>query len=77
MNAEKPKGLNYINCLEPKMNENVGEFIRVCSEYQKNEFVKHIFNWLLHDLYRPYIPWQCILMDFIIELPLSEESDQM
>jgi transposase InsO family protein len=59
------------------MNEDIVEFVRSCPECQKNKSAKHKPYGLLQPLDTPYVPWQSISMDFITDLPLSEEYDQL
>jgi hypothetical protein len=59
------------------MNEDILEFVRSCPECHKNKSAKHKPQGLLQPLDTPYIPWQSISMDLIIDLPLSEECDQL
>jgi len=61
----------------PKMNERIIDFVRSCPEYQKNKVAWHQLYGLSSPLELPYAPWQSIAMDFISELPLSEECDQL
>jgi len=59
------------------MNERIIDFIRSCPECQKNKAARHQPYVLSSPLELPYGPWQSIAMDFITELPVSEENDQL
>jgi len=59
------------------MNERIMDFIRSCSEYQKNKVSRHQPYGLISLLELPYAPWQSIAMDFIMELQLSEGCNQL
>jgi len=59
------------------MNERIIDFIRSCPECQQNKATRHQpYRWSsLLEL--PYAPWQSIAMDFITELPISDDCDQL
>jgi len=59
------------------MDECIIDYIRSCDECQKNKTARHHPYGLTLPLKLPYAPWQSIAMDFITELPLSEECDQL
>jgi len=59
----------------PKMNERIIDFVQSCPEGQKNKTTEHQPYGLSSPLQLTYAPWQSIVMDFITELPLSEECD--
>jgi transposase InsO family protein len=77
MGQEKMKELIGRNFWWLTMNEDIVEFVRSCPECQKNRSLKHKPYGLLRPLDTPYVPWQSISMDFITDLPLSEECDQL
>jgi len=58
------------------MNEQIIDFVRSCPECQ-NKAVRHQPYSLSSPLELLYGPWQSIAMDFITELPVSEECDQL
>jgi len=59
------------------MDECIIDYVRSCSECQKNKAARHHPYGLSSPLELPYAPWQSIAMVFITELPLSEECDQL
>jgi len=59
------------------MNERIIDFLRSFPECQKNKAARHQPYRLSSPLELPYAPWQSIAIDFITELPLSEECDQL
>ena len=61
----------------PTMNEHIIDFVRSCRECQKNKAARHQPYGLSSLLELLYTPWQSIAMDFIMELPMSEECDQL
>jgi len=61
----------------PKMNERIIDFVRSCPECQQNKAARHQPYGLSSPLELPYAPWQSIAMDFITELPTSEDCDQL
>ena len=61
----------------PKMNQRIIDFVRSCPECQQNNAARQQPYGLSSPLGFPYAPWQSIAMDFITELPLSEECDQL
>jgi hypothetical protein len=61
----------------PKMDERIIDFVRSCTQCQKDKVAHYQPYGLLHPLELPYAPWQSIAMDFITDLPLSEGCDQL
>jgi hypothetical protein len=61
----------------PKMDQDIIEYIRSCLECQKDKATRHKPYGLLSPLELPYAPWTSIVMDFITDLPLSEDCDQL
>jgi len=59
------------------MNERIIDFIRRYPECHQNKASWHPPYGLSSPLELPYAPWQSIAMDFIMELPPSEGSDQL
>ena len=59
------------------MNERIIDFIRSCPECQQNKASRHQPYALSSPLKLPYAPWQSIAMDFITDLPLSEEYNHL
>jgi len=61
----------------PKMDEQIIDFVRSCPECQQIKASRHPPYGLSSLLELPYAPWRSIAMDFITELPISEECDQL
>jgi putative transposase len=61
----------------PKMDQDIIEYVRSCLECQKDKASCHKPYSLLSPLELPYIPWTSIAIDFIIDLPLSKDYDQL
>jgi len=59
------------------MNERIIDFVRSCPECQQNKVSRHQPYGLSSPLELPYAPWQSIAMDFIMEIPTSDECDQL
>jgi hypothetical protein len=59
------------------MDQEVIEYIRSCLECQKDKASCHKPYGLLSPLELLYAPWTSIAMDFITDLPLSEDCDQL
>jgi len=59
------------------MKERIIDFVRSCPECQQNKAFRHQPYWLSSPLKLPYAPWQSIAMDFITEIPTTEECDQL
>jgi len=59
------------------MNERIIDFVQSCPECQRNKAARHHPYGLSSLLELPYAPWQSVAMDFIMELPLSEEHVQL
>jgi hypothetical protein len=59
------------------MDEEIIEYIRSCLECQKDKVTHHKPYGLLSPLELPYTPWTSIAMDFITDLPLSADCDQL
>jgi hypothetical protein len=61
----------------PKMDQEIIEYIRSSIECQKDKAIHYKPYGLLSPLELPYPPWTSIAMDFITDLPLSEDCDQL
>jgi hypothetical protein len=59
------------------MDQEIIKYIRGCLECQKDKATCHKPYGLLSPLELPYAPWISIAMDFITDLPLSEDCDQL
>jgi hypothetical protein len=59
------------------MDQEIIEYIRSCLECQKDKAIYYKPYGLLLPLELPYVPWILIAMDFITDLPLSEDYDQL
>jgi len=59
------------------MNKRIIDCVQSYPECQKNKATRHRPYGLSSPLKLPYTPWQSIAMGFIMELPLSEECDQL
>jgi len=77
MGQDKTIELIRRNIWWPKMNEGIIDFVRSCPKCQQNKTSRHQPYGLSSRLKLPYAPWQSIAMDFITELPVSEECDQL
>jgi len=77
MGQDKTIELIRRNFWWPKMNERIIDFVRSCPECQQNKAARHSPYGLSSPLELPYAPWQSIAMDFITELPVSDECDQL
>jgi putative transposase len=71
--------IEFIRCnfSWPKIDEEIMDYIRSCLECQKDKAACHKPYGLLSPLELPYTPWISIPMDFITDLPLSEDSNQL
>jgi hypothetical protein len=61
----------------PKIDQEIIEYIRSCLECQKDKVICYKPYSLLSPLELPYAPWTSIAMDFITDLPLSKDCDQL
>jgi hypothetical protein len=59
------------------MDQEIIEYIRSYLECQKDKATCHKPYGLLSLLELPYAPWILITLDFITDLPLSEDCDQL
>jgi hypothetical protein len=77
MGQDKTIELIKRNFWWPKMNERIIDFVRSCPNCQSDKAARHRPYGLISPLELPHAPWQSIAMDFITELPVSEECDQL
>jgi len=77
MGQDKTIELIRRNFWWPKMNKRIIDFVRSCPECQQNKASRHQPYGLSSPLELPYAPWQSIAMDFITELPISDDCDQL
>jgi cytochrome b len=59
------------------MDQETIEYIRSCLECQKDKVIYHKPYGLLSPLELLYALWTSIAIDFITDLPLSEDYDQL
>jgi len=59
------------------MDQYIIDYVQSCPECQKNKVAHYHPYGLSLPLELLYTPWQSIAMDFITQLPLSEECDQL
>ena len=59
------------------MNQRINDFVRRCPECQQNKASRHQPYGLSSPLELLYAPWQSIAMDFITEIPISGDCDQL
>jgi len=59
------------------MDQHIIDYMRSCTECQINKVARHHSYGLSLPLELPYTRWQSIAIDFITELPLSEECDPL
>jgi len=77
MGQDKTIELIRRNFWWPKMNERIVDFVRSCPECQQNKASHHQPYGLSSPLELPHALWQSMAMDFITELPLSDDCDQL
>jgi len=61
----------------PKMDAQIIDFVQSCPDCQKDKAAHHHPSGMLHPLELPFAPWQSIAIDFITDLPLSDNCDQL
>jgi hypothetical protein len=61
----------------PKMDQEIIEYVRRCLECQKDKVTYHKPYGLLSLFELPYALWTTIAIDFITDLPLYEDCDQL
>ena len=59
----------------PKMRETIKRYVKNCDTYQRSKAVRHAPYGLLQPNEVPDQPWRSIAMDFITDLPKSDEYD--
>ena len=77
MGQDKTIELIRQNFSWPKMNERIIDFVRSCPECLQNKVSRHQPYGLSSPLEFPYAPWQSIARDFITNLPVSEDCNQL
>jgi len=77
MGQDKTMELIRRNFWWPKMDEQIIDFVRSCADCQKDKAARHQPYGMLQPLELAYSPWQSIAMDFITDLPLSDDCDQL
>ena len=77
MGQDKTIELLRRNFWWPKMDERIIDLVRSCNICQKTKAARHQPYGLLSPLELPYPPWKSIAMDFITDLPESEDCDQL
>src|SRR5258706_3965728 len=61
----------------PGMDNDIIKYIQSCPDCQSNKARRHRSYGLLSPLELPHAPWQSIAMDFITELPKSEDHNEL
>jgi hypothetical protein len=61
----------------PKMDQQIIDYMRSCLQYQKDMATCHKPYGLLSPLELPYALWISIAMDVMMDLPLSEDCNQL
>jgi hypothetical protein len=56
----------------PNMDDQIRQYVHQCDSCQRNKPSRHRRNGLLHPLELPNAPWTSISMDFVTDLPESE-----
>src|SRR5258706_11273298 len=59
------------------MDNDIIKYIQSCLDCQSNKARRHRSYGLLSPLELPHAPWQSIAMDFITELPKSEDHNEL
>jgi len=65
------------NFWSPQMNEQITGFVWSCLQCQNNKTAQNQPYGLLTPMELFYTLWQSIAMDFITDLPLSEQCNQL
>jgi hypothetical protein len=65
--------LMHVTYFFPKMRIAVEDYVRKCTICRRSKHDKHAPYGLLQPLQVPTKPWQAIVMDFIVKLPLSAD----
>ena len=61
----------------PGMDTDITAYIHACPDCQRDKFRRHRRYGLLSPLELPYAPWQSIAMDFITDLPRSNDCTKL
>ena len=77
MGQDKTIELIRRNFWWPRMDEQIMDFVRSCLQCQQNKVARYQSYGLLNPMELPYAPWQSTAMDFITDLPMSEQCDQL
>lgn len=77
MGADKTVELVRRNFFWPAMDAWIRDYVNSCPECQKAKSARHARYGMLSPLEVPYAPWDSISIDFITDLPLSEDCDQL
>jgi len=77
MGQDKTIELIRRNFWWPQMNEQITDFVQSCLQCQKNKAAQHQPYGVLTAMELPHTRRQSIATDFITDLPLSDECDQL
>jgi hypothetical protein len=72
MGLDKTNELVRRNFFYPEMEKFFEDYVRSCTQCQRNKAARHTCYELLQPLEFTYHPWDSISMDFIRELPVSD-----
>ena len=61
----------------PRMDSHIEKYIQACHDCQRDKYRRHRSYGLLSPLELPYAPWQWIAMDFITDLPRSNNCTEL
>ena len=73
MGMDKTMDLVERNIYWPEMAKDIQDFVRSCEDCQKNKASRHKRHGTLHPLELTYALWDAISMDFITQLPKSDD----
>ena len=59
------------------MDSQIEKYIQACPDCQRDKSRHHRRYGLLSPLELPYVPWQSIAMDFITDLPRSNNCTEL
>ena len=74
---EKPIELGRRNFWWPGMDTDITAYIQACPDCQRDKSRRHRKYGLLSSLELPYAPWQSIAIDFITDLPRSNDCTEL
>jgi hypothetical protein len=77
MGHEKTIELVRRNFFWPQMDQWIEDYVQSCPDCQKNKAAHHARYELLQPLEPAYRPWDKISMDFIVDLPVSNECSSI